>query len=201
MLKKTPKRNKNMKIIIRQEWDKIHQDFKGVSPDGTHSVLELDPKTGATVSTPVQVADHKKLYQELRDAWTGSGNKRLGYSFRNWLECMADNDRGTLQEAAKAFTRIAPRPERPNKRVKLETLGNSVAVFFDGHEVWRINCLSPDDALSYAATVRVLFYTKYHPKNRLGKDSILVRHATGAAWVDEDKTERQVLLQQRDPLL
>lgn len=40
------------------------------------------------------------LETELRDAWEGEGNsKRI--TFNRWLQNMASNDRGTLQDAAK----------------------------------------------------------------------------------------------------
>ena len=42
------------------------------------------------------------LYTELHDAWEGEGNTAR-VSFGDWLWSMAENERGTLQQAAKAY--------------------------------------------------------------------------------------------------
>jgi hypothetical protein len=42
------------------------------------------------------------LNAELRDAWTGEGNSAR-VTFHEWLEAMADNNRGTLQDAAREY--------------------------------------------------------------------------------------------------
>lgn len=42
------------------------------------------------------------LHAELLDAWEGEGNSSR-ISFRDWLRDMANNPRGTLQDAAKRY--------------------------------------------------------------------------------------------------
>lgn len=44
----------------------------------------------------------RQLEAELEEAWIGEGNS-LRVPFMDWLEAMADNSRGTMQEAAKAL--------------------------------------------------------------------------------------------------
>ena len=65
------------------------------------------------------------LRTELRDAWIGEGNsKRI--TFRNWVQNMADNPRGTLQKAAREYLRsmtgheMTPTPG-PCRRKKIMT--------------------------------------------------------------------------------
>ena len=47
-------------------------------------------------------ADKDALEAELRDAWQGEGNSQR-VTFNNWIEAMANNDSGTLQQAAQQF--------------------------------------------------------------------------------------------------
>jgi len=47
--------DQRMKTITRTEWNAKHNDYKGRRADGTRCWLELDPKTGATVSVPVRI--------------------------------------------------------------------------------------------------------------------------------------------------
>lgn len=50
------------------------------------------------------------LETELRDAWEGEGNSDR-ITFDEWLDAMADNDRGTLQDAAKKLRRKRSGPK------------------------------------------------------------------------------------------
>jgi hypothetical protein len=46
-----------------------------------------------------------KLEAELTDAWEGQGDRKR-ITFHRWVKEMADNDRGTLQDAAKEYLRL-----------------------------------------------------------------------------------------------
>lgn len=62
-----------MKRITRIEWNHIHADYKG-EINGSPSILELCPDSGATVLTPVEVLDLVPMPGDaviLRGRYTG----------------------------------------------------------------------------------------------------------------------------------
>ena len=64
------------------------------------------------MSNPVRAAS---LRFELRDAWIGEGNAKQ-VTFRRWLQNMAENPRGTLQEAAQEYLKLVPSGRAVPKR-------------------------------------------------------------------------------------
>jgi hypothetical protein len=63
-----------MKRMTLDEWRAKDADYRGIRFDcGTPSVLSLDPKTGATISEPVELVDAEITYHYRRHA---SGARR-----------------------------------------------------------------------------------------------------------------------------
>lgn len=44
----------NIKTITKEEWEKIHKDYKGIDKDGIHRILKFIDGIG-TCSVPVKI--------------------------------------------------------------------------------------------------------------------------------------------------